>query len=63
VNFKYIANLALIYNAKALKALKSKCIKAKILKLILKVKLLKRLIKGCNKRFKRFIALSYLSST
>ena len=50
-----------MYNIKVLKALKSKCIKAKILGLILKVKLLKRLIKGYNKCFRRLIALSYLS--
>jgi hypothetical protein len=61
-NSKCVANLACVYNAKALKVLKSKCSKAKSLKLILKVKLLKSLIKGCGKRFKRLIALSYLES-
>jgi hypothetical protein len=62
-NSKRVANLACVHNAKALKVLKSKHGKAKSLKLILKVKLLKSLIKGCGKRFKRLIALSYLSPT
>jgi hypothetical protein len=61
-NSKCIANLAYIYNAKVLKVLKSKYSKAKSLKLILKVKLLKSLIKGYNKHSRRFIALFYLSS-
>jgi hypothetical protein len=49
-----------VRNAKVLKVLKSKYGKAKSLKLILKVKLLKSLIKGCGKRFGCLVALSYL---
>jgi hypothetical protein len=59
---KYIANLALIYNTKVLKVLKSKYSKAKSPKLILKVKLSKSLIKGRGKRSRRLAALFYLSS-
>jgi hypothetical protein len=62
-NSKYIANLAYTYNTKALKVSKSKYSKAKSLKSTLKVKLLKSLIKGCNKRSRRLIALSYLGPT
>jgi hypothetical protein len=50
-----------VHNAKALKVLKSKHGKAKSLKSILKVKLLKSLIKGYSKRSKCLVALSYLS--
>jgi hypothetical protein len=60
-NSKCIANLAYAHNIKVLKVLKSKHSKAKSPKLILKVKLLKSLIKGCGKRFRHFAALSYLS--
>jgi hypothetical protein len=60
-NSKRVANLAYACNAKALKVLKSKCGKAKSLKLILKVKLPKSLIKGRGKHSKRLIALSHLS--
>jgi hypothetical protein len=62
-NSKHVANLAYAHNAKALKVLKSKYNKAKSPKLTLKVKLLKSLIKGYNKRFKHLIALSHLSPT
>jgi hypothetical protein len=63
VSFKYITNLALIHNTKVLKALKSKCVRAKISRLTLKVKLLERLIKGYSKCSKRLMALFYLSPT